>query len=133
MGQFVGNQFTSRISPGIKTSRFEDKLVTNGVGQGIHGSRRMRRFIIGVNPYATEIMSETRLEERAGGSIERLAGGAQHLMHDRRSVAATLWGDIRGFALQSSRILFPAFFTLAPGSRPAARTFTPQQPGRAWC
>src|SRR5215469_1233384 len=132
MGQFVGNQFPSRIAPGIKASGVEDKLVTNGIGQGIHGSRRIRRFVVGVNAYATEIMSEARLEERAGGSIERLAGRPKHLMHDRRGVTAALWRDIRGFALQSSRILFPAFLTLTPGRRAATRTLTPQQPCQVW-
>jgi hypothetical protein len=132
MGQFVGNQFPSRIAPGIKTSGPEDKLMTNGVGQGIHGSRRIPRFVIGVYAYPTEIMSEARLEERAGGSIERLAGRAKHVMHDRRGVTATLGRDSRDFALQGSRILFPAFFTLPPGWRAAARAFTPQQPCQVW-
>src|SRR5580704_4214858 len=104
MGQLVGNQFPPRIAPGIKTSGFEDKLMTNGVSQGIHCPCRISRFVIGVNAYATEIMSEARLEERAGGSIERLARRTKHLTHDRRGVTATLWRDIRRLALQSSRV-----------------------------
>ena len=65
VGQFMGNQFSSRIAPGIKTSRLEDKLMTNRICQGIHGPRGIRRLVIGVNAYATEIMSEARFEKRA--------------------------------------------------------------------
>jgi hypothetical protein len=90
MCQLVGNQFLSRVAPGIKTPGFEDKLVTHGVSQSIHGPRRLRRFFIGVNAYATEIVPEARLEERAGGSIERFAWRAEHVMHDGRGVMATL-------------------------------------------
>jgi hypothetical protein len=127
MGQFMGNQFPSGIASGIKTSGLENKLMTNGIGQGIHGPRGIRRLVIGVNANATEIMSEAGLEECASNSIERLARRAKHLMHDRRGHTATVWSDTCSLALHSSRGFFPAFFTLAPGRRAAARALTLQQ------
>ena len=127
MGQFMGNQFPSRIAPGFKTSGLEDKLMTNCIGQGVHGPRGVRRFVIGMNAHATEIMSEARLEEGAGHSIERLARRAKHLMYDRRGHTTALWSGICSLALHGSRLLFLAFLTLASGRRAAARAFTLQQ------
>jgi hypothetical protein len=51
----------------------------------------LRRFFVGVNPDATEIVTEARLEKAAGGFIEGLTGGTKDVMHDGRSDAATLW------------------------------------------
>jgi hypothetical protein len=63
MGQLVGNQFLSCVAPGIKTSRFEDKFVTNGVGQGIHGAGRGGCSLVSMYPDVAEIVSETRFKE----------------------------------------------------------------------
>jgi hypothetical protein len=42
------------------------------------------RLFVGVHPDAAEVVAETRFHEVLGFVIERLSGGAQHVVNDRR-------------------------------------------------
>ena len=49
----------------------------------MHGAGRFRSTLVRVDPHIPEIVAEPRLEEGARGTIQRLSGYGQHVLHDR--------------------------------------------------
>lgn len=59
-------------------------IAADRIGARVDGLRRCRALAVGMHAHIAEIGAEARLHEAARRRIERPAGRAQHLMHDRR-------------------------------------------------
>jgi len=84
MGQLVGEQSVAAVCPRSISSLTESDVPPDGVGKGLYCLGRLRGRVIRMHPDVAKVMPETRLEERARRGIERLPGGAQHVVDDRR-------------------------------------------------
>ena len=61
--------------------RLQKRRFGHGASQSIHRLCRLRRSYR-VHPHRTDVATETGLEVRAGGCIERLPRRAEHLVHN---------------------------------------------------
>jgi hypothetical protein len=82
--QFVGQQGAARLRVRTELSGSEDHVLSDRVGARIHRRRGLLGLGAGMHPHTAEILSETRLHEVARRAVERPAGRAQHVMHNRR-------------------------------------------------
>lgn len=62
----------------------EDDVAAGGIRQRLDRLGGGCRFGIGVDSDLAEVMAEAGLHEGADGGVERLAGGAQRIVDDRR-------------------------------------------------
>jgi hypothetical protein len=60
-----------------------------------------------VHAHLTEVPTKAWLEESAGGEIERLAGRAEHIMHDRWRLRGGLFGQARWLHFQLLILFLP--------------------------
>ena len=115
MCQFVRQQAISRCGlRGVFTCG-KHHIVPHRVCQRIDRSRRLSRLPAGVHAHPAEIVAEARLHERACGRIERLAGRAQHFVHDVRHTgwfALAIWAGAAAASRGTQRTRRP---------RPASR------------
>jgi len=56
VGEFMSNEFLSGAAARIKTSRFENKLMTHRVSQGIHGSGRRGSPLVRMYAHPAEVV-----------------------------------------------------------------------------
>jgi len=93
MNQLVREDTTSRTCSRSIVTLSEYNITPNCVRQRVHRACRLRRLRVSVHSHLAEVVAETRLEERAGRTIERLAGRAQHFMYNRRNLIRRLIAD----------------------------------------
>lgn len=74
MAQFMRDQSSALLGRRTVVTGSEYNVAAEGIGHRVYGMGRRSRFLIGVDPDKSEIMPETRLEERACFPIKRLAG-----------------------------------------------------------
>src|SRR5882672_1070987 len=101
-------------------TEIKNNLFSYRVRQCLHRAGRLRRFLVGVNTNATEVMLEAWLEKAACFNVHRPARRVQHIVNDgwRRRRARR----VCGFALQ---FLFLARFALSTRrGLPATSTLT---------
>jgi len=83
--------------------RRENDVPPYRVSQRIHRPRRLGSYPVGMHPHPAEVVAEARLHESARVRVERLAGRAQHLVHDRRHRGSLRLA--RGMALPAQSFL----------------------------
>src|SRR4051812_22394656 len=71
-------------------ARAKYNMIPNGVCTGVHCARRIPSSAVGMYSHSAEVASEPGLEIGAARYVERLAGRAQHLVHERRRLLTAL-------------------------------------------
>src|SRR5919112_6431422 len=98
MGQLMGQEAPARFAERSVSSRTEHYILSHCVGQRIHCSSRGRRFLICVDPYFAEVVTEARLHKGTRALIEGLPWRSKRLMYyGRRGIRLCITG---GLALQ---------------------------------
>ena len=126
VGQFVGQEFPARARRGREPAGIKYHVVTDGVRDRVHGASRLRCPGVGVDPYATEVVAEPQLEIRLSGIVQRLAGRAQDLVHDRRGQSGAV--SPCNLALNAQVLLAALCAHLTHPGCAAASAFALQQP-----
>jgi hypothetical protein len=93
VAQLVGKQTAARGGLGIVLPGGEDRVLADGVGQGMHGLRRFLGTRPGMDADGAEVVADARLHEGAGVRVKGAASGAKRLMHDGRRLD---WPDRTG-------------------------------------
>src|SRR6185312_7273834 len=65
-------------------SSAERDVVAESIGAGADSASRLGCGGVRMHAHLAEVATETRLEEAASGGVERLAAGAQHVLHGVR-------------------------------------------------
>jgi hypothetical protein len=82
--QFVGDQPLAPSRGDVIAAAAEDDVVADRIGVGADGLCRAGGVRVSMNPDVTEILAESRLEQRTSVRLERLTTRAQQRMHTRR-------------------------------------------------
>jgi hypothetical protein len=122
MGQFMREQPPSACRVRRVTAMIENHIAPDRVGDGADRTRRSRGLGVGVDPDVAKTVGEAIFHEGARWAAQRLAGPAQHLVHDRRRVSGVETAD--GLALQ---FVLAAFLALRWSLLLRAGAFTLQQ------
>jgi hypothetical protein len=110
MRELMGYQRIARRCTRLRRLSQND-VVSYGIGKGANCLRGLRCFRTGMQLHLPKIIPKPRLEEGAGSGVERLAGGAEHLVHDGRRLTAS---GIRSSGWLHLQLLL--FFRLAGGA-----------------
>jgi hypothetical protein len=130
MCQFMGQEPAAFARPRGKSVGREEYMVADGIGKRIDGLRRFCGPPIGVNADPAEVVSEARLEEGPGSTVERLAGRAQGFVDNGRSHVGG--GLQRWSALESGFLLLARLAFSTARSASAASALALQHHGPHW-
>src|SRR5215212_8684757 len=104
MGQLMGQEAPAHFSERGVSSRTEHYILSHSVGQRIHCLSRGRRFLICVDPYFAEVVTEARLHKGTRILIEGLPWRVKRLLYyRRRALVLCITG---GWALQARLAAF---------------------------
>src|SRR6185369_12483442 len=124
--QLVGQQVPASRFTRLEHLIGENDILSNRVGGGVNGTRRVSRTLIGVNTNSAEVMTKARFHKRPCRRVEWLPWRVEYFVHDRWNLVCAFTAQCsslqRVVLLFASGALTAAASVLSAGALPLQQT-----------